>query len=205
MPRIVETNMDKELSENETFSDALDNLVLAEKDIKNQRINSPLQELSASDLEYSMLIRQRYGLVKGDLIELKEGIVSNGEEWSILLTNLDKICKRILDDLIMGRGGCVEEGHVLLMPILSLLEVILLHRFKKNQHELWGSIQKSTDKIEDRDEKELLSSVIENVKAFTLLRTGMAKMRVWIRLSLMNKSFPTFINHLGANFRYSRI
>lgn len=201
MPNIKETNIDKDLLENETFSDALDSLVLNEKEVKNQRINSPLQELSVSDLEYSMLIRQKYGLIKGDHVEMAEEISSVREEWGILIITLDKICKKILDDLIMGRGGCVEEGHSLLKPFISLLEVILVHRFKKNQQELWGSIQKCIEKMNNRDDRESLASVIENVKGFSLLRTGMAKTRIWLRLSLMNKSIPAFIHQMGTSIK----
>src|SRR5258708_5537157 len=134
MPNAYDTNIDNEVNVGETFSDALDNLISADKGSKNQRINSPLQELSVSDLEYSILVRQKYGLIEEADFGNKEELTSSGEEWATLIIILEKISKKFLDDLVMGRGGCVEEGHALLKPFLALLEVILVHRIRKNQH-----------------------------------------------------------------------
>src|SRR5437763_7481676 len=103
MPNVNDTNIDQDSNLQETFSDALDDLISVNKDTRNQRIISPLQELSASDLEYSMIVRQKYGLVEDEL-EKNEELAPNGEEWETLIKTLEKIRRRFLDDLIVGKG-----------------------------------------------------------------------------------------------------
>ena len=185
----------------ENFADALDGLIDTEEDVSTRkRINSPLQELSSSDLEYSIKVRQKYGLAesKTNPDQIKD---RSEDEAEVIIGTVEKLARRLMDDLLMGRGGCVEEGHVLLQPFLAVLELALCHRFKKNVHELWKII--SLIKVDSDDlVAHSIQSNVDNVRGFTLLRTGLSKLRAWLRLALMSKTCAVCLSNLKTKVRY---
>lgn len=192
-------------SSEENFEDALDCLIDEEENVEHtgKRINSPLQELSSSDLEYSIKVRQKYGLAEPDRYNDFPGGRVEGED-EVIVGTLEKLARRLMDDLIMGRGGSVEEGHVLLNPFLATLELSLCHRYGKSIHDLWHQV--SALKPEDGDMVwRNVQSNVDNVRGFTLLRTGLAKLRAWLRLALMNKTLVVCLNALRPKISYEKL
>lgn len=192
-----------EVSSEETFTDALDCLIDDVEDAHiGKRINSPLQELSSSDLEYSIKVRQKYGLTEPNGYNETSTDRMEGED-EVIVGTLEKLARRLMDDLIMGRGGSVEEGHVLLKPFLSILELTLCHRYRKSVHDLWHQVSMiKPQNLEDADMSWMnVQSNVDNVRGFTLLRTGLAKLRAWLRLALMNKTLVICLNALRPKIR----
>lgn len=198
-----ETNIRTELSGEETFADALDCLIETENSDtingEGVRINSPLQELSSSDLEYSIKVRQKYGLAEPSSYNQLRSSATK-DEAEVIIGTFEKLARKLMDDLIMGRSGSVEEGHVLLRPFLAILELALCHKYRRSVHDIWHNVTSIKPETEDSVMLNVQSN-IENVKGFTLLRTGLAKLQAWIRLALMNKTLAICLGALKSKVR----
>jgi hypothetical protein len=181
--------------------------------VEKHRLSSPLQELSTSDLENSAEIRQRYGLSEDKVRQDEEGDMCKDEADAIWRA-IEQLSKGFMDDLVNGVCSSVEEDYPLLKPFLTLLEFSFIHRLeqKRTMNDIWGAFLNNKRFMEAAARKtaspELTSSIkagLDNVKGFTLLRTGFAKVRAWLRLSLMSKSLALALETLMSikDFRYS--
>lgn len=183
-------------------SDPLDDVIA-----EGQRINSPLQELSTSDLENSMEVREKYGL-----LDTSKGSSNDIQADSFKLYRLlETVARRFMDDLVSGKGGVVEDSDDNLKTFVSALDFAFAHGLKTSKaiNDVWSSCINSKSFLEIMAKQtrspDIISnakSCIDNVKGFSLLRTGLPKLRAWIRLSLMNKTFGPALRGLLGNEKF---
>lgn len=179
--------------------------------------------LTLVEMESSKRIRRKYGLMEdilddaksmaGSVMTLLDETCSprlrskryrNPEQECIIVHHtLQMMIKAFLNEMISG--GLVEDGHPLLEPFIGALEIVLHHgwRGQEPQH-LFGRTFKLWDLIKKigkwtKVAESTLS--IENIRNMASLKTSTSRIRVWIRLAMMNKSFASdlflLVNHEG--------
>lgn len=120
-----------------------------------------------------------------------------GRERATILAILQALVRKIIDES-MAAGLTVESEHVLMEPLCRMIEIGLYHGLKSvriwsRKHGLWSLLEKAPF----YSRKSSSASAIENVKQFSSLTSGTAKIRAWILLALMNKCLGNDLECLG--------
>lgn len=178
--------------------------------------------LSPSELEFSKRIRRKYGVkecspspsLSSHTTELAHPSYRTGgrgggdlghrnppEEVAIIFSTMQSIARRFLEEELSGEG--VENEHALLEPFLAVLEIALHHGWRGTaEPTIFGrkiSVWEFIKRLSKWTKSVASQAVIENVRQFSTLRTSAAKVRAWIRLAIMNKSFSPDLALLNSN------
>lgn len=108
-----------------------------------------------------------------------------GKEVATLLAIVQSLARRIIDELVVT-GLTMESEHPLLDPLCRMIEIALYHGLRLRwgrKNGLWSMLEK----IPFYSKNSGSVSAVENVRQFSSLKTGSARVRAWIMLALMNK------------------
>jgi hypothetical protein len=109
----------------------------------------------------------------------------HGKEVATLLAIVQSLARRIIDELVVT-GLTMESEHPLLDPLCRMIEIALYHGLRLRwgrKNGLWSLLEK----IPFYSKTSGSVSAVENVRQFSSLKTGSARVRAWIMLALMNR------------------
>lgn len=185
-------------------------------------------ELSASDLDTSERIRKKYGLATpASMASPPSAAAAEGElAMDALLNTMQQLVRQFMVEGYSSPAadGTVEEAHALLPALLATVEIALWHGIGVGPAVANGpNSSSSTNTLSSvssvspslfkrsvlRSPWDLLlrlkgkdmaaSQTLENIRQFSSLRTPSARMRAWLRVTLMNKTLAPDLAYLVAH------